>query len=691
MNKIWALPCLVATLLFPAIFLAASKSQTAKKHDAERASSSSRNGDPKLNAAMKVMFEVHSFQQASISPDGRSVIWVESLPAPGNVPSSNSAIYIRGTSAGNPRRISAGDGKSPHEEHDVAFSPDSKTLAFLSDAQSHGQLQLFTAEAVGGSAKQLTHVKGFLSSPAFSPDGKKIAFLFTENASRAAGPLVAETPDEGVISENVEEQRLAIFDLATSRLRQTSPKDQYVYEFDWAPDSSQLAITSAHGNGDNNWYIASLSTIDATSGQMKTVVEKPGMQISQPRWSPDGKTIAVIGGLMSDEAIVGGDVFSVPAAGGELTDVAPKMNMSASWISWSADSHAIMLTGIADGGTIIATLDVAAHKPTELWRGDERVSDQPYDSAISLSADGKASAVVRQSFDHPPEVWAGPIGDWKQITHRNAALRSAWGKSESLRWKSDGNSVQGWLTYPQHYDPSKKYPLVVRVHGGPSWAVMPYWPTRWDFSMALPAEGYFVLQPNFRGSYGQGEAFTASNREDWGYGDFRDIMAGVDAAIASASIDPNRLGLTGWSYGGYMSMWGVTQTQRFRAAVAGAGIANLQSYYGENKVDQSMIPFFGASVYDDPKVYEKSSPLTFIKNVKTPTLIVVGDSDGECPSPQSFEFWHALNTLKVPTELVIYPHEGHHFSNPAHSRDVIERSVAWFNKYLGENQSAEQR
>jgi dipeptidyl aminopeptidase/acylaminoacyl peptidase len=211
---------------------------------------------------------------------------------------------------------------------------------------------------------------------------------------------------------------------------------------------------------------------------------------------------------------------------------------------------------------------------------------------------------------------------------------------------------------------------------------MPNWPTRWDFSMALPSQGYFVLQPNFRGSYGQGEKFTAANRKDWGYGDLRDIMAGIDAAIKSAPIDPDRLGITGWSYGGYMSMWSVTQTNRFRASVAGAGIANLQSYYGENKVDQSMIPFMGASVYDDPEIYAKSSPLTFIKNVKTPTLIVVGDSDGECPAPQSYEYWHALKTLEIPTTLVIYAHEGHHFANPAHSRDLIERSVAWFNQYL---------
>jgi dipeptidyl aminopeptidase/acylaminoacyl peptidase len=201
--------------------------------------------------------------------------------------------------------------------------------------------------------------------------------------------------------------------------------------------------------------------------------------------------------------------------------------------------------------------------------------------------------------------------------------------------------------------------------------------------MALPSQGYFVLQPNPRGSYGQGEKFTAANVKDFGYGDFRDILAGVDEAIKVAPVDPARLGITGWSYGGYMSMWGVTQTNRFRAAVSGAGLSNWQSYYGENKIDQWMISFMGATVYDDPELYAKMSPITFIKKVTTPTLLIVGDSDGECPAPQSYEFWHALKTLGVPTELVIYPHEGHHFANPAHSRDVIERSMEWFNQYLG--------
>jgi dipeptidyl aminopeptidase/acylaminoacyl peptidase len=149
-----------------------------------------------------------------------------------------------------------------------------------------------------------------------------------------------------------------------------------------------------------------------------------------------------------------------------------------------------------------------------------------------------------------------------------------------------------------------------------------------------------------------------------------------------APVDPNRLGVAGWSYGGYMTMWTVTQTNRFKAAVAGAGISDWLSYYGQNAIDQWMLPYFGASVYDDPKVYEKSSPITFIKNVKTPTLIVVGERDGECPAPQSYEFWHALNTLGVPNQFVVYPREGHRFREPEHKRDVMERTAKWFEDHL---------
>ncbi len=243
--------------------------------------------------------------------------------------------------------------------------------------------------------------------------------------------------------------------------------------------------------------------------------------------------------------------------------------------------------------------------------------------------------------------------------------------------------MQGWLIPPPKIEPGRRYPMIVVIHGGPSGVVTSSWPDNFSLTHRLAAEGYFVFVPNPRGSYGQGEAFTRANVKDFGGGDLRDILSGVDRVVATHPVDPERLGVTGWSYGGYMTMWAVTQTNRFKAAMAGAGIANWTSYYGENLIDQWMIPFFGASVYDDPEVYAKSSPITFIKRVKTPTLVIVGERDAECPAPQSFEFWHALKTLGVPTELVVYPGEGHMFTDSTHSRDVEARTVAWFAKYLG--------
>jgi len=513
-----------------------------------------------LDDAMKAMFDVRTFAQAEISPDGNKVAWVESLPGPGGAPSANSAIYVAEVSAPDVRtRITAGDGKTAYEEHDVAWSPDGKQIAFLSDAATQGQLQLFVMNSSGGSAKQVTRMKGFLASPGWSPDGKTVALLFTENATRAAGPLVAETPDEGVVSEEFLEQRLTLVDPAAATVRQISPADMYVYEFDWAPDSKRLVITAAHGNGDDNWYIAGLYKIDAASGAMTDVVAKPDMQIGVPKWSPDGKTIAFIGGLMSDEPIVGGDVYLVSAAGGKTQNETPGMHATASWLAWAPDSKKILIAEYLDGASAIHEMssDGSIGNTHDIFLKGSILSGG-FGMQFSISSDGETLGFVQQSFDKPPEVWAGKSGEWKQITHRNDGLRPAWGKSVSLHWTTDIGKVQGWLTYPSDFDPAKKYPLIVRVHGGPSWAVTPEWPTRWEYAMALPSQGYFVFQPNPRGSYGQGEKFTAANVKDFGYGDFRDIMAGVDEAIKSAPIDPQRIGLTGWSYGGYMTMWGVT-------------------------------------------------------------------------------------------------------------------------------------
>jgi dipeptidyl aminopeptidase/acylaminoacyl peptidase len=635
-------------------------------------------------AAAHAATPVHTFQEVAISPDATRVAWVAPAENASGESIGGSAIYIGDPNSPNskPSRISAVAGGDAGSEDHVAWSPDSKQVTFISDVGTDGQAQLYVAQVSNGVARKLSNLTGALADPAWSPDGKLIAFLFTENAPRKADPLLPIPPETGVISDKVFEQRLAVIDVATGKVTQLTPADMYVYEFDWSPDSKNFALLAAHGAGDANWYVAQLYTLTLAAPELKSIY-KPHFQIACPRWSPDGKNIAFISGLMSDEGFVGGDIFVTPAGGGPARDVTPEIPASPSSLYWRTSAE-ILFTENIDGQIGISTLNLASGKISAQWTWAGIITTDEFRSAISVSlaSDRQTSAVIRHSSTQPPEIWAGPVGQWKQLTHSNPAFTPPWGEIKSLHWSSDGMKIQGWLVYPKNYDPNRRYPMVVVAHGGPAGTVHTGWPDVFFNTLELSAHGYFVLNPNPRGSFGQGEKFTEANIKDFGYGDYRDILAGVDEVVKTLPVDDDRIGITGWSYGGYMTMWAVTQTHRFHAAVSGAGLANWQSYYGENDIDEWMIPYFGASVYEDPAVYARTAPMTFIKNAKTPTLLLVGQYDGECPAPQSREFWYALKTLGVPTELVIYPGEGHAFIQPDHQRDVMERVLAWFDHYL---------
>ncbi len=641
--------------------------------------------DSVIDQTIATLMRVRSFGEVAIAPDASFVAFASHGEADGNSRPRSSIFVASLTGSAAPARISAASiapkaaGKATTnapDESSIGWSPDSREIAFVSTAA--GDPQLYVSSRDGRSVRAVTHVRGALSAPRWSPDGRKIAVLLIENASRRGGALEAMTPPSGDVEKQIEEQRIAIVDVAAKSLQFATPADMYIYDYDWSPDGRSLVAEAAFGSGENNYWIAQLYRFDLgdTNGR---AIYKPTLQLAWPRWSPDGKSIAFIEGLMSDEGSNGGDVMIVPSNGGAATDLTPGMRASAASVTWLPDSRTILAGLDINGMSGFARMSANGGGIEQLWSGAEHVSTS-YPISVSVARDGVTTAAVRDSFDRPKEVWAGPIGAWKQITHDNDAVKPLWGGAENLNWTNEGFRIEGWLLYPRDLDRSKKYPMVVQVHGGPSSAALSSWPT---LNLAsLVASGYIVLLPNPRGSYGQGEAFTRANVKDFGYGDFRDILAGVDAAVAKAPVDPKRIGIWGWSYGGYMTMWAVTQTDRFRAAVAGAGLSNWQSYYGENSIDQWMIPFFGASVYDDPWIYARSSPITFIKNAKTPTLVVVGDRDGEVPAPQSFEFWHALKTLGVKTQLVVYPNEGHAIRNPEHRRDIARRLVMWFDENM---------
>jgi len=387
--------------------------------------------------------------------------------------------------------------------------------------------------------------------------------------------------------------------------------------------------------------------------------------------------VAFIAGLMSDFGSTGGDVFTVPIDGGAAMNLTPGMAASATALTWSCDGRLIakLLTG---DRTEFADLGSGVREENQeiLWGGTDSVATRS--ERIQQSCPAGLMAVEHESFTEPPEIEVGTIGRWRNLTAENTGAHLA-AQVRSLWWKSDEFKVQGWLLLPEHLD--GKLPLVTIVHGGPAAAAVPGYSGP-GLVPTLLAHGYAVFRPNPRGSYGQGERFTVANVRDFGHGDLRDILAGIDAAAKAAPIDATRLGITGGSYGGFMTMWAVTQTDRFKAAVAAAGISNWLSYYGENGIDAWMLPYFGASAYEDPAVYAQSSPINFIRNVRTPTFAYVGERDIECPAPQTQEFWHALKALNVPTSIMIYPGEGHGLREPGHVADATLRTLKWFERYL---------
>ncbi len=652
------------------------------------------NPDPRLAAIHAKAGSTRAVGSVAISPDGTLIAYTIAAAGGGRGAgaAAGAPIVLAPVAAHeqSQEKLVTGSASTHCSNAAPVFSPDSQTLAYTSTCTSNddkpGDPQIFLYSRATGTSTQLSHLTGIFQHVTYSPDGKSLAFLFVENATRSAGALAAMKPWSGVIGEDgVEIQRIATLNVATGKFAFVTPATLHVYEFGWAPGSAGITYVAANPPGENNWWVAKLYT-QAIAAAPRVVFDPAtttsalrGLQIAVPRFSPDGKRIAFIGGLMSDQGSTGGDIWTVDAKGGEPTDVTPGIDGTPTYLAWTGPDN-IGFVEDRRGHTLLADYVVSTHtQDATRDLGEVTVSGGPIKSAIGVSTAGTL-AYVEQGHAQAPELFVGSFANAQQFTHLNDGAKSS-ARTESVEWTNPDQPggkvvyhVQGWLTYPAGYDPSKKYPLLVSVHGGPSSSAGA------TFAGPVWAQlGYFVLAPNPRGSFGQGEAFTAANRKDFGYGDLRDIEAGMDSIEASIpAIDKHREGLMGWSYGGFMTMFGVTQTTRFRAAVAGAGIADWLSYYGENSIDQWMTPFFGGTVYQDPAVYAKSSAIDFIQKVKTPTLVVVGDRDGECPAPQSFEFWHALRAEGVKTQLVVFPNEGHGFRDPAHIRDLEARQAAWF-------------
>jgi dienelactone hydrolase len=612
---------------------------------------------------------VHRFLAIALSPDGGSVASVEGDAPPSGFQPTIRDLVIRRVDGGTSVTVAVPCGRVAEcWPSSPVWAPDGKRLIFaLRTPGSHAR-SLYAVDPDGSNLTTLLQFDGTISDLRYGSDGR-LALLATAGATKEVGATQVGAPITGDLGGPPPEQRIAIF--ADGKLSFVSPPDLYVYEFDWLPDGGFVG-TAAPGDGDNNWWVAKLYAF--SGGQQRVIYTPPDPrhQIAEPHVSRDGKSVAFIGGLMSDFGSTGGDVYTVPVAGGAATDLTPGLKASATSLDWTCDGKLLAELLAADQAQIVEL--AGQGPPKRLWSAPESLGGP----GLAPGCASPVTVFAHENFTAPSELEIGPIGAWRDLTKVNAGLTAPL-EARSVAWKSDGADVQGWLVLPEKR--AAKLPLITIVHGGPAAAARPFFIGP-GLSRRLLERGYALFLPNPRGSFGQGEKFTAGNVRDLGHGDLRDILAGIDAVERVAPIDEARLGITGGSYGGFMTMWAVTQTNRFKAGVALAGISDWLSYYGENGIDQWMIPYFGASVYQDPEIYARSSPINFIRKVKTPVFSYVGAEDIECPAPQTQEFWHALQALGVPTSYAIYPNEGHGLRDPEHLADSEARALAWFDRYL---------
>jgi dipeptidyl aminopeptidase/acylaminoacyl peptidase len=640
-----------------------------------------------------------------ISPDGALIAFVVADSFKTDTSAPRSQIWVVPAAGGAARPWTTG----PRADTAPRWSPDGRTLAFLSDREDDGTPQIYLLDRDGGEARRLTNQPCAVVEIAWSPDGTRIAFLMDDPESDEERTRREESGGAIEVEKLHRWRRVWTVDVATGATRQITGEMQ-VWEFAWAPDGGLVLVTGAEPY-EWSWFEPCLYAVGPEGGPARLLYRTPEKGLACPRVSPDGQQVAFLSAIWSDRGINGGDVLLVPRGGGPARTLTAGYGGSIWWINWAADSAALDFLAYENGEATIGRLDAATGQRAVRWRGPAAFDE--HFSAAHIAADGTFAA-IRSDAAHPPEVWlatatdhrrpttdgrppqsedaagAAPdahraIGAWRQLTGVQPPIdRFALGETRVLHWRSDdGLEIQGLLILPPGYREGERLPLVTWVHGGPAWLyVQGFYASGWRMQQALAGAGFAVLLPNPRGSVGWGVAFTEANIGDFGGRDFADIMAGVDHVVALGIADPQRLGIGGWSYGGFMSAWAITQTDRFRAAVVGAAITHWRSFHGEASIGAWDRVSLRASPYEQGGIYDRRSPIHFVANVRTPALIIHGQDDSIVPVGQSYEFFRALKDHGVPAELVVYPREGHAIRERAHQLDRFRRYLQWFQRYL---------
>lgn len=634
---------------------------------------------PELSMKVKAVGNVR------VSPDSRKVAYtITQAVMAADKSEFVSQIWLANNDGSDQMQLTFAEKSSDNPQ----WSPDGKMIAFTSSRS--GKSNLYVLRIVGGEAEQISDVKSGVGNFAWSPDGKQIAFLMRDAQTDDEEKGVKAKDDSRWVDENVKLNRLHVVNLDKDDNGKREPRkltgDYNVDgDFNWAPDGKSIVFSRTKTPKVDYWPTADLLVVPVAGGEAKPIAATSAAE-SAPFHSPDGKWIAFV--ISDDPPRWAGyrRIALIPASGGTPKLLSETYDGQPSIVEWSADGKQVYFSETRGTVSRIYAIDVNSNAITEFNKGSEVIGGPTLNRARTMFG------FTLQATDKAPEAYVTHYQNFLpvKVSGANTDLpKLPLGKSEVVKWRSaDGLDVEGLLTYPVNYQAGKRVPLLLVIHGGPAGVFTQSFlvGSRSVYPLAaFSAKGYAILRVNPRGSSGYGQKFRFANIKDWGGGDYHDLMTGVDRVIAMGVADPERLGVMGWSYGGFMTSWIVTQTNRFKAASVGAGVTNLMSFIGTADIPSFIPDYFGGQPWEDLEIYRAHSAMFNMKAVVTPTLVQHGEADERVPISQGYEFYNALKVKNVPTRMIVLPRMPHGPNEPKMVLKAKQTNLEWFEKYLGGN------
>lgn len=640
----------------------------------------------------ELAFKVKRVSAVQVSPDGRRVAFiVGTARMEGEKSEWLSHVHVANADGSGVFQLTGGDKSATAPE----WSPDGSWVAFISARGAKdpkdAKANLWRIRPDGGEAEALTDEKGGIIAFHWSPDGKQIAFLMTDPKSEDEEKADKEKRDARVVDENPKLVRLYVVPvekdsegkrptrkLTSGALSLGGPALEAL-GFDWSPDAREIAFTHQPTPDVDDWPKADVSIVDVAAGSVRALAATRAAE-SDPFYSPDGQWIAYYASNDPPSWRRRGRVMVVARQGGTPRALVATHDEQPDILGWSSDGARLLVVETHGTANRLSAL------PAD---GGARVDLSPADTMLSnpkLNAPGTHVGFTSQSPGRAPEAFASVLEAFAPVqVSRVQDVPEAPGRTEVVTWKApDGKAIEGLLTYPEDYRSGARVPLLVIVHGGPAGVFVRTFtgmPTPYPVA-AFASRGYAVLRANVRGSSGYGFDFRNGNYRDWGGGDYRDILSGVDALIARGVADPERLGVMGWSYGGFMTSWIITQTRRFKAASVGAGVTNLMSFTGTADIPSFIPDYFGGEYWNVFDLWRTHSAMFNVKGVSTPTLIQHGEADLRVPISQGYELYNALKRQGVATRMVVYPRQPHGIQEPKLMLDAMQRNLEWFERFI---------